>query len=198
MVKATVDVYNMALGWLGGHQLPNIESASEADNPIALLCRNAFPMVLDEALEAHNWSFATKNVDLAERQEVGVGGYAHRFALPADCLRVIGIDNGALWTDGPNFVLHGNDVLTNIQTPRLLYIARVTEPRLWPAAFVTALSWRLAAVLATANNNDAQKQQFCLQNYNLALAEAWSRDWQSQAPRLKPSPWFVARHGGGE
>ena len=198
MVKATVDVYNMALGWLGGHQLPNIESASEADNPIALLCRNNFPAVLDEALEAHNWSFALKQIDLAERQASGGGGYAYRFALPSDYLRVVRIENGAMWSGSPNFIISGNDILTDANPVSLFYIARITEPRLWPAAFVTALSWRLAAVLATANNNDAQKQQFCLQNYNLALAEAWSRDWQGQAPRLKPSPWFVARHGGGE
>ncbi len=197
MAKSTVQVYNLALGWLGGHQLPSAEAAWQDDSALGRLCLAGFPEVLRQAHESHEWSFAAKTQELSEKPGRGRDGCERRFALPSDCLRPIRLEAGALPARlGPHFIIEGRDLLTNQDAPRLVYTALIEDPAMWPPAFTLALSWGLAAFLATANNNDARMQQHCFQNYQIALAEAWANDLQMQNPRPEPSAWAAARHGG--
>lgn len=194
MADSVVQIYNMALGWLGGHQLPSVEAAWD-DSDIGKLCQAYYPQVLREALEAHEWSFAARSQDLGRKPQSGREDYPIRYGLPADYLRAIRLEGGNHF-DLPHFIIEGEDLLTGVEPARLVYIALLNDPKKFPAAFTTALSYGLASFLATANVNDMQKQNVCQQKYMTMLEEAWARDLQSQKPMMKPSAWAVARHGG--
>ena len=96
----------------------------------------------------------------------------------------------------PAYLIESNAILTNKQNAELVYIARVEEPRAWPPSFADALAWAMAGELASARINDSQKQNWCYQNYEIALAKAAARDRAKQNPHRKQSPWLVARGTG--
>ena len=182
---STVGLFNLALAFLGGEQLSSTEAPWEK-SALGILCAGNFPRVLDNALEAHPWSFARARAVLARVADPGLPPV---YALPADCLRPIGL------ADGCPYVLEGQNLLADAAPAVLDYIKRVEDPSQWPPAFRTALAWGLAAVLAAARVNDHQKQRLCFQHYHLALSEAMALDQNSQQPAPEPTAWELARRG---
>ncbi|MDR2946434.1 MAG: hypothetical protein LBV79_06790 [Candidatus Adiutrix sp.] len=194
MATSVVWLYNMALGWLGGHQLPSVQAAWE-NSTIGELCQAYYPQLLLESLEAKNWSFATKSQDLSLKPGPGREGYRLRYGLPSDYLRAVRLEGGGL-PGGPSFIIEGDDLLTNAEPARLVFVFRLEDPKRFPPAFTSALAYGLAAFLAPANANDQRDKADCQQKYVITLEEAWARDRQAQRPAPRPSAWQTARHGG--
>ena len=196
-MKSTIQLFNTALGRLGGEQIPYNRSPHEQD-ATGILCENLFPHVLDMVLEAHEWGFATRRVLLAmlPEQQPENPDYVLRYAMPTDCVKPVSIEGYAGVNRTPAYLIEGNAILTNRRNAELVYIARVEEPRAWPASFADALAWALAGELASARINDSQKQNWCYQNYEVALAKAAARDRAKQNPYRNPSSWLVARGNG--
>lgn len=190
MAHSTVAVFNLALAWLGGEQLSSVESTWE-NSALGILCRNNFPTVLDSALAAADWSFATRRVQLALKVEgLSHPQYPFRYGLPADCLRPVRLMDS---DEGGSFIIEQRDLLTSESPAQLAYVARVEDPRLWPPDFVVALSWGLAGILATARLGDSRKQLECIEHYEKALAEAWATDCNQGKPLTAASQWQEAR-----
>ena len=196
-MKSTIQLFNTALGRLGGEQIPYNRSPHEQD-ATGILCENLFPHVLDMVLEAHEWGFATRRVVLAmlPEQQPENPDYVLRYAMPTDCVKPVSIEGYAGVNRTPAYLIEGNAILTNKRNAELVYIARIEEPRAWPPSFADALAWALAGELASARINDSQKQNWCYQNYEVALAKAAARDRAKQNPHRKQSPWLVARGNG--
>ena len=196
-MKSTIQLFNTALGRLGGEQIPYNRSPQEQD-ATGILCENLFPHVLDMVLEAHEWGFATRRVILAKlpEQQPLNPSYVFRYALPTDCVKPVSLEGYAGVNRTPAYLIESNAILTNKQNAELVYIARVEEPRAWPPSFADALAWAMAGELASARINDSQKQNWCYQNYEIALAKAAARDRAKQNPHIKRSPWLVARGTG--
>lgn len=196
-MKSTIQLFNTALGRLGGEQIPYNRSPQEQD-ATGILCENLFPHVLDMVLEAHEWGFATRRVYLAKlpEQQPENPSYVFRYALPTDCVKPVSLEGYAGVNRTPAYLIESNAILTNKQNAELVYIARVEEPRAWPPSFADALAWAMAGELASARINDSQKQNWCYQNYEIALAKAAARDRAKQNPHRKQSPWLVARGNG--
>ena len=196
-MKSTIQIFNTALGRLGGEQIPYNRSPHEQD-ATGILCENLFPHVLDMVLEAHEWGFATRRVVLAmlPEQQPENPDYVLRYAMPTDCVKPVSIEGYAGVNRTPAYLIEGNAILTNKRNAELVYIARIEEPRAWPPSFADVLAWALAGELASARINDSQKQNWCYQNYEVALAKAAARDRAKQNPHRKQSPWLVARGNG--
>ncbi len=196
-MKSTIQLFNTALGRLGGEQIPYNRSPQEQD-ATGILCENLFPHVLDMVLEAHEWGFATRRVYLAKlpEQQPENPSYVFRYALPTDCVKPVSLEGYAGVNRTPAYLIESNAILTNKQNAELVYIARVEEPRAWPPSFADALAWAMAGELASARINDSQKQNWCYQNYEIALAKAAARDRAKQNPHRKQSPGLVARGTG--
>ena len=204
-MQSLIHLYNTALAKLGGEQLPLNISPIE-DNTLGAICQNAFPHVLDMALEAHEWGFAARRAVLARlsEQEPVNSLYPFRYALPADCVRPVRvvIPQGeavcpAWMGRSPAYVIEDSCLLCALEQAELLYVARVTDPRRWPAYFADVLVWNMAATLATARNNDKQQEQKCAQMAEYALARACAKDRAMQEPRREPSDWSAARGNAG-
>ena len=202
-MQSTVQLFNVALARLGGVQLPQNISSLETD-AVGQICQNLFPQVLDLTLAAHAWAFAVRRISLpaptlSNYDAAPNPAYPLAYDLPSDCLKPLRLEGAAeTGRNGPAYVLEGRTLRCGEERAALVYVARVNDPNLWPPSFADALAWALAAELASARNNDVQKQQWCLQNYKIALAEAIARDQADQNPRPLKSPWTAARFGEGE
>ena len=196
-MKSTIQLFNTALGRLGGEQIPYNRSPHEQD-ATGILCENLFPHVLDMVLEAHEWGFATRRVVLAmlPEQHPENPDYVLRYAMPTDCVKPVSIEGYAGVNRTPAYLIEGNAILTNKRNAELVYIARIEEPRAWPPSFADVLAWALTGELAHAPITASQKQNWCYQNYEVALAKAAARDRAKQNPHRKQSPWLVARGNG--
>jgi hypothetical protein len=195
--RSLAALFNLALARLGGEQLPLNLSPQEHD-ATGDLCQNLFPHVLDLTLAAHQWAFAKKRVKLSlplVTEEERSGEYSFVYKLPSDCLTPCFLEGCSGINRRPVYILEGDRLLTNREGAELVYIARVVDPRLWPPAFAETLAWGLAGELAAARSNDAQKQNWCYQNYKLALAEAVARDLSGQNRPRPASEWQAARFG---
>ena len=196
-MKSTIQLFNTALGRLGGEQIPYNRSPHEQD-ATGILCENLFPHVLDMVLEAHEWGFATRRVYLAKlpEQQPENPSYVFRYALPTDCVKPVSLEGYAGVNRTPAYLIESNAILTNKRNAELVYIARIEDPRMWPPSFADAMAWAMAGELAAARINDSQKQNWCYQNYEIALAKAAARDRAKQNPHRRRSPWLVARGTG--
>lgn len=200
-MQSLIHLYNTALAELGGEQIPLNISPIENDATGAI-CQSLFPHILDMVLESHEWGFAKSRAILAllPEQEPSNDSYAFRYALPADCVKPVRIvmpQGNRFFPQGSNhspaYAIEGQYILCNVEQAELLYVARVSEPRHWPAYFSSVLVWKMAAGLATARNNDKQQKQICEQMYEHALTTACAKDRAKQNDRRLVSPWRDAR-----
>ena len=198
-MQSTVHLFNTALARLGGEQLARNISPLEQGSA-GRICENLFPHVLDLTLSAHAWAFATRRKILASpvlgSDAMANPAYRFAFELPADCVKPLRLEGCAGANRTPAYVIEGRTVRAGLDRATLVYVARVTDPRLWPPLFADALAWALAGELATAVSNDPRKQQMCYQNHRISLADAIALDQQDQNPRGKISEWTAARFGG--
>ena len=204
-MQSLIHLYNTALAELGGEQIPLNTSPIESDT-VGAICQNVFPHTLDTVLESHEWGFAKARVVLAllTEQSPTSHSFQFRYALPADCVRPVRIvipQGGAVFPSQDNrppaYVIEGQSIFCNVPSAEFLYVARISEPKRWPAYFADVLVWKMAAHLATARNNDKQQKQMCDQMYEYALAKACAKDRAMQNPQRQSSPWQEARGNAG-
>jgi hypothetical protein len=197
-MQSTVHLFNTALARLGGDQLA-LNISPQEQNVEGQICVNLFPHVLDMALGAHAWAFATRRIVLAApvlQAATANPAYPFAFDLPADCLKPIQLEGYAGVNRTPSFVIEGNTLRCGLERATLVYVARVTDPKQWPPQFADALAWAMAGELASAVIHDPQKQNWCYQNYMIALASAIAQDQTNQNPLRKQSEWTATRFEG--
>lgn len=201
-MRSEIDVWNTALGRLGGNQF-NRENTVNGDSAQATLCRTFYPHVLDMCLSSSMWGFARKTVHLAmvDGNEPTNPAYPYRFALPSDCVRPVrllgnGVMTGDFWQSADEtwpFEIVGNNIMTDTETATLVYISRVTDVASWPATFADAVAWALASELATALINDPNRQQMYGDRAKSSLDQAAAVENNSQNKRRIPSAWLMSR-----
>lgn len=194
-MQSTVHLFNLAISKIGGEQL-NTNISPLEQGTLGELCENLFPQVLDDLLACAPWSFAKERTfpPMNPLEYQGINhNYHFSFQLPSDCIRLISVDGYEFHE--PHYIIEGQSIRTNWPKIKITYIKRITDPRLWPPHFSTALAWQLAAELSTANNNDLQKKQFCQQNAEIATARAITSDKMQQNPHEDIGDWMRARYG---
>ena len=157
-MPSVVTICNLALAHLGDSatvsSIDPPEGSAQAEH-----CARFYPVALNLLLEAHPWNFASKRVKpalLAQQSSV----WRYSYALPQDALSVIALlPQGA--TD--DYEAHGvrvpveyqleqvggaTVILTDLPDAELRYLSRAIDSERYPAAFVEALAWKLAALLA--------------------------------------------------
>ena len=113
----------------------------------AVTCALHFGAVRDSLLEAYPWVFAAKFTALAELA-APIGGWAHSYALPADCLRVLEAFSGG-WAL-PNYEITGGALSCGYSDVFARYTGKDVRVNLWPPCFRDAFCSRLASEIAGA------------------------------------------------
>lgn len=89
-------------------------------------------------------------------------------------------------------------LLTDVNSPILMYTADVNTPAAFPAEFVEALAWHMAVPLAAGLRNDDKKVEFCVKMAQIKEGEAFVVSMRDQREDQQPvSEFEAARQGGG-
>lgn len=185
-----VEICNQALARCGAAPITALDDANDK----ARLCLENYEPVLQAMLRRHPWNFAVKRVELAEDSETPLNEWAHQFPLPADpyCLRVLQVNDGF-----NDYVIEGRMILTNAETLKLRYVARVNESEFDPL-FVESFVLQLASKFAYRLQVSETLRGAILQELQqLAMPDARNADSMEQRePLVDPaseSTWVAAR-----
>ena len=152
-MASVVNMCNSALNLLGASTI----SALTDDTKNARLCNQRYEPVRNRVFRSHAWNCLHKRVQLAQNSSAPIVEYDHAYALPSDCLRVLKIHNGT--TDSIatslDYKLEGRNIVTDIDTIFLIYIALDTDPNNYDTYLRESISHQLAADLCYAITNNA-------------------------------------------
>ena len=152
-MASVVNMCNSALNLLGASTI----AALTDDTKNARLCNQRYEPVRNRVFRSHAWNCLHKRVQLAQNSTAPIVEYDHAYALPSDCLRVLKIHNGS--TDSIkaalDYKIEGRNIVTDIDTIFLIYIALDTDPNNYDTYLREAISHQLAADLCYAITNNA-------------------------------------------
>jgi len=152
-MASVVNMCNSALNLLGASTI----AALTDDTKNARLCNQRYEPIRNRVFRSHAWNCLHKRVQLAQNSTAPIVEYDHAYALPSDCLRVLKIHNGT--TDSIasdlNYKLEGRNIVTDIDTVFVIYIALDTDPNNYDTYLRESISHQLAADLCYAITNNA-------------------------------------------
>jgi len=152
-MASVVNMCNSALNLLGASTI----AALTDDTKNARLCNQRYEPIRNRVFRSHAWNCLHKRVQLAQNSTAPIVEYDHAYALPSDCLRVLKIHNGT--TDSIasalDYKLEGRNIVTDIDTVFLIYIALDTDPNNYDTYLREAISHQLSADLCYAITNNA-------------------------------------------
>lgn len=221
-MASVTDICNLALGYLGDDA--NVNSIDPPDaSAQAQHCARFYPIARDTLLDAHQWNFCTFRQPLALLTETPPSSYAYAYATPNGMIDLIavldpgaandystgvqtfntvaGLDNCNPGTYTPQpFVIENDDqgrdvIYTNQVNAVARYTKRVTDPTLYPALFIEALSWLLASKLSgplLKGTTGAQMAQQAIKAYQYWMGQATASDASNRRVQVAPHTSWIA------
>jgi hypothetical protein len=189
MASSDVEICNRALDAIGAEPITNL---AEGTRP-AGLCARYYPQIRDDILRSHPWNCALKRGALAADAMPPLHGFANRYVLPTDCLRVLKVggddDPAVTWQ------VEGNAIVTDEPAPlNILYVRRVTETGLLDPLLVSAIAARLAMELAVPLTGSTPIRQQMEREFRDRIRAARSADGQEgTALRIGADDFVLSR-----
>jgi hypothetical protein len=191
-------IANAAAALLGSTQ--RINAVSQSDVPLARHVRDVWDSMICAMLADHPWNFALERALLNASATAPLFGYDRAFSLPPQCLRWLPPSReDADWFEA---VEEGGLLLTNAEAPlpvRFVSVTAAESVERWPAFFVTAVEYELAARVAEplTQSSSVAKDMMDMAAAKLRLAKR--RDGQASGNRRRTqittgSDWLSARH----
>ncbi len=200
MAVGKIEIWNMALGFLG---INAIASESEASLE-ALICSTYWDLARRSALRDFPYSFAQKrlfltNIPLTKEYQ---DDYAYAYALPDNCLKIHSlIGKNSSKSSAINSVMQEYEIVQmnedalalvcNIDEAILSYTADIKENiSFTDDSFVEMLAYRLASCICTPLLKDNHnKLKSINQLYQNKLAQAIQNDLSSKKKAKKQDAW---------
>lgn len=145
MARSKTSIINDALRELGGRSI--LDPTEDSRN--ARVTNAAYNTILEEMLEAHDWTFASKRVTLVKLAETPAFGYSNKFDLPNDYIAV-----RETYPAYAKFKIESGALLTNASGISMRYTALVTDPNAFTPQFAKLFSLRLAAACCYTISQD--------------------------------------------
>lgn len=135
-----------------------------------------YPNAITQCLEANDWSFASRLADLPEITGlVADPDLTYTFKRPSDMIRLIEV-----WPAETQWRLDHDALRADQPAPlRIRYTAKVDDPTRLPALFATAVSYRLAALLAPHFTTSANRAESLFEMSITHLRDAARADRRS-------------------
>lgn len=198
-MASQVAIVNRALTKLGEARITSLSD----DLKPAREASSLWDVVRDAELREHNWNFAISRTSLAALSTEPSWGYEYEYQLPADCLRVIQVDE---YYPGPSlsdyrggseaeYQIEGRKILSDLTAPlKIRYISRIEDTSQWDALFVEAFACRLAAELAEPLTQSNTKRDMAWAEYARAIKAATKADAIENPPEYLPDDsWILSR-----
>ena len=144
-MASKTDICNTAVSWLGGNFITNVDTdeTEEAD-----LCRRNYNRARDAVLEARDWTFATKAVQLSPLSTTPDFGWSYQFLKPSDCIRVMEVSSDSQFLNFIEWEIQGANIMSNYSTIYIKYIERVQDTTRFSPGFTLALCAFLAFLIS--------------------------------------------------
>ena len=199
MISST-SICNLALShFVGGGKITSIDDNTE----IARILNTNYDNCLLTALRAFPWSFA-RNIDTLDIVSKTYPNYDYTYKYPTNCVKILRVcSEGDLtlvnyqneykqYSDG-NFVY----IASNIESAYAEYTMTITNPNVFDAQFVKALSYLIASEVSNAITGNSNIAKEMYQKFQLAIGEAYkSTANESNLPIEHSSRYLDARGGG--
>jgi len=181
-----LSICNNALVQLGNEPLLNL---TDTTKKAVRLCVQFYDQTVEEVLRAYNWNCATVRDTLTVDETAPAWGFNFRYALPADCLRVIGFSSESV-----NWKIENGYILADTDGGEISYIKLITAADM-DALLRSAVSARLAAYLAFPLTNSATVAKAMFDLYKEKLADAHTMDAfeNGTGEHLASDTWINAR-----
>ena len=157
-VVSFTDIANMALGYVGGGRITNLDDDPSAD---ADLVRLYFDISRRAELETYDWSFARKFQALPQASVKPTDIWLFAYVIPSDCLAARAIQktvNAAVDKRIPYEIISSSDgeqslVATNEPETILRYTFDQRNTAVYTTNFILAFSHRIASYIGYARTN---------------------------------------------
>lgn len=187
MAITSTSICNSALAKVGAERILSLDENSVN----ARLCKEQYAKVLNDLLRAHPWNFAIKRVQLSASTTEPVFGYAYKYGLPNDCLRVLGVE----FEETIEWVKEGRFILSDYETMKIRYVSSDIQPGDFDTNFAEALATRLAADICFSLNQSTSLKDTLTKEAEFRLAQARSFDAQEGSPpRVYADEWLTSRY----
>jgi hypothetical protein len=186
-----VSICNLALQRVGAKAV----SALTEDSTAGRACNRVYAQARDSELRAHPWSFARERVQLAADSTDPIFGFAKRYLLPPDCLRILptnGQDGTPIQDD---FQIEGRYLMTDSGSPiNLVYLKQVTDEETFDDLFVELLIARIAMDVSEKVTQSNKKKEDAVRHYKEVQKEARRINAFERPPQKPPvDSWLNAR-----
>tara|TARA_R100001440_G_scaffold650_2_gene2032 strand:- start:60 stop:638 length:579 start_codon:yes stop_codon:yes gene_type:complete len=141
-MASVVDICNSALNMLGASTIIDLTENSKN----ARLCNQRYELVRDAVFRSHPWNCLQKRIELAKDTTSPVFEFSNAYTLPADSLRILRSENSNL-SNNEKFRIEGKKLLSDEDTMKVLYVAKITDTTQYDTLLIETLSARLAAEL---------------------------------------------------
>ncbi len=190
-MASETDIVNFAFSLMGDKRINDIDEEDEESALAKLFYKQARDELL--AWPDIEWVFAKTRANLETTIDPDpIFNWDHAFQIPVDIVRVINqVDE---W-DQPilPWVRELDQILTNEDTCRILYITKITDTTKFPALFVKALYYLLGSVFADRISLDKQKADELLNKFLLVwlpkAKAANGREMYLAAEKGSPNPF---------
>lgn len=145
MATNGISICSAALLQLGKSPINDFDEVGDH----ARLCANLYPLERDSLLRENDWNCAKKRLVLAPLSEVPAFGWAKKFALPSDFLRLISI--GDYYVGSPycqRFKVEGRSILASGDVLPIEYIYRNDQEATWDSKLIELMTARMLWKLA--------------------------------------------------
>lgn len=192
MPLAKIHIANEALRLIGSEELTSLQDSSAESARI----NNAWDMIVEYLLSLHPWSFALRRVVLARGTDPAFG-YAYAFALPADCVRMVSVNDARGCAIAP-WVVEGKTLLAHVEHVYALYTAREMDVSTWTAGFSSTAAAYLAFSIynsITKNAPPPHFEQLFRQRLDMARLDDGAHQQPVYLTPAEQSPILQARLG---
>jgi hypothetical protein len=175
-MNTKLEMCNAALVLAG--EKPLLTLAGNESDPRILTINAFWDFTVEEVLRDHSWNCGYTRKKIAQDPTIPDFGYAYRYKLPNDCLRVIKINNdlSAVWK------IEGRYLLTDETDCQIEYIRRIENEAEFDAmlkeAIYTKLAYKIAKKITGANESVAINLYKMYQN---VIAEARVTDFKESS-----------------
>ena len=186
MAITDVTICNSALTKVGAQRI----SALSDNNDRARLCTEQYDKNRQNLLVSHPWKFARDRVALSASITAPAYGWAYKFPLPSDCLRVWGTS-----TEPDDWTTEGRFLFSNSSEISINYIKDLTDESLFTPSFAEALACMIAEDISYALTKSSSLLENLQKKTKAAIAFARNQNGQEGVgDRIYADTWLNARY----